>query len=196
MRRDILINYIKGSVVKIETDCLILDNNGIGYKIFCSPKELSQINPGLEITIYTYLIHKEDNMTLFGFVKEKNLKGFEYLLKVDGVGPKLALKALSFYDIDEIYSAIESENIEKLKKIPGLGPKMVNKLLFELKGKLPDTFSTDSSDNGFNRDIISALLNFGYQEADIKTALNKYKPETQDFQTEFKKYIKILAKKI
>jgi Holliday junction DNA helicase RuvA len=191
-----LIKYIKGLVVKKESDCLILDNNGIGYKIFCSSRELSQINTGSEATIYTYLVHKEDNMTLFGFVKEKNLEGFEYLLKVDGVGPKLALKILSFYDIDEVYSAIESENIEKLKKVPGLGPKMVNKLLFELKGKLPDTFINDTPDNDFNRDIISALLNFGYQESDIRAALNKYKPETQDFQTEFKKYIKILAKKL
>jgi holliday junction DNA helicase RuvA len=188
-----LIYFIKGNLFDVKPDSLIIESGGIGYEIFCTTKDISDISEkkGKEVFIYTYLVHKEDAMVLYGFTTEKNKKGFLELLKVDGIGPKLALKILSFYDVNYLFEVIEKEDIEGLRKIPGVGPKMAGKIIFDLKGKLPHFDETIFSN--IENDLILSLVNLGYQEVLVKEKLKKHKPLTDNFEAEFKKLLKIMA---
>jgi holliday junction DNA helicase RuvA len=190
-----MIYFVKGKIFDVKPDCVIIENNGIGYEIFCSAKEIVELNSkiGFDITIYTYLSHKEDSMVLYGFLYEKTKSGFLELLKVDGIGPKLALKILSFYDVAILFNCIANEDIESLKKIPGVGLKMAGRIIFDLKGRLPSFNKTPVP--ALENDLILALVNLGYQENEIRDKINKMKPLSDDFQIEFKKLLKALSGK-
>ena len=189
-----MIGFIRGVIFDVRNDSLLVDCNGVGYEIFCCLTDIAGLSSkkGEEIMVYTYLQHKEDSMVLYGFLTEKTKKGFLGVLKVDGIGPKLAIKILSFYDADTLFTAIEKEDMDSLKKIPGVGPKMAGKIIFELKGKLP---SHEAPLAGMESDLVNAMINLGYQETDVKEKLKKIKPLSYDFQTEFKKLMKLMAGK-
>jgi Holliday junction DNA helicase RuvA len=190
-----LIYFIKGKLFEIKPDLIVVECSGVGYEIFCTAKEIAELSgkKGSEVTIFTYLSHKEDSMVLYGFLSEATKKGFTELLRVDGIGPKLALKILSFYDVNLLFQTIEKEDIEGLKKIPGVGPKMAGKIIFDLKGKLPNFDETQYT--GIEHDLILALVNLGYIESDVKDKIRKAKPFSDNFQAEFKKLLKILSGK-
>jgi holliday junction DNA helicase RuvA len=190
-----LIGFVRGNLFEIRNDSIVVDCSGIGYEIFCNLKDISELTPqkGREILIHTYLQHKEDTMMLYGFINEKTKKGFTELLRVDGIGPKLAMKILSRYDVGVLFKAIESEDIDSLKKIPGVGQKMAGKMIFDLKGKLPSFETTVVA--GMENDLLNAMINLGYQESDIKEKLKKIKPLSSDFEAEFKKLLKLVAGK-
>jgi len=188
-----LINFIRGTLISIEDDLIVVENNGIGYEIFLSTKDIEKILDKInsEILVYTYFIHKEDNMALFGFLNKETKKFFKELLKVDGIGPKLATKILGSATPEEISKYIEEENIDMLKRIPGIGQKMVGKLILELKGKLNlniENFTT------IEKEIISAMVNLGYEEAMVTEVIKKNKPESDDLEKEFKRILKLLAR--
>ena len=130
-----MINFIRGTLISIEDDLIVVENNGIGYEIFLSTKDIEKILDKInsEILVYTYFIHKEDNMALFGFLNKETKKFFKELLKVDGIGPKLATKILGSATPEEISKYIEEENIDMLKRIPGIGQKMVGKRWSKVK---------------------------------------------------------------
>jgi len=146
-----------------------------------------------DIIVYTYLLHKEDNMTLFGFLKNETKIFFTELLKVDGIGPRLGIKILSNINPEELYRYIQEEDTEMLKKIPGIGTKMIGKIILELKGKI--NLDLNKNINNFEKELISAFINLGYEENSIINTIKKHKIESNDFQKEFKKLLKILANK-
>ena len=190
-----MISYIRGVITEICEDSVIIECNGIGYQCFCSVTDLgyfASIRDGQNVTVYTYLVHKEDVMTLYGFAAKENRDGFLLLLKVDGIGPKMALKMLSAYKMSQIQAYIDAEDVDSLKKVPGLGIKGAGKMILALKGKL--VFSTKSAPlpMGITGDLISALVNMGYDESTVRTCLNEHKPESEDFSKEFKRYIKLI----
>ena len=190
-----MINFIKGILVSLTPESIIVENNGIGYEIFLSTKEIEKLSSKInkEIMVYTYFIHKEDNMSLFGFLNKETKNFFIELLKVDGIGPKLALKILSNKEPEEIYTYIQEENTEMLKKIPGIGQKMVGKIILELKDKI--NITTTKNANNFEKELISALTNLGYDQAIVIEAIKKNKIETDDFEKEFKRLLKIVSGK-
>lgn len=191
-----MIHFIKGILNSVKDDLVIVENNGIGFEIFLSSKDIEKISNKInnEVLIYTYLIHKEDNMNLFGFLTKETRVFFTELLKVDGIGPKLALKILGSVSPEELYRYIEEENIDMLKKIHGIGPKMVGKIILELKGKINTTFNTNF--NPIEKEIISALVNLGYDEQIIIETIKKNKIESEDFEKEFKRILKLLGTKV
>ncbi len=188
-----MINFIKGKICAIKGDSVVLENNGIGYEIFLTTKDIEKISDkkNSEIIIYTHLIHKEDSMMLFGFLKEETKNFFNELLKVDGIGPKLALKILSNVTPEEIKRYIQQEDTSMLKRIPGLGPKMVSKIILELKGKINLDLNKDITD--FEKELISAFVNLGYDESLVVQVIKKNNIESDDFQKEFKRLLKIIA---
>ena len=190
-----MIGFVRGTLFDIKVDTIIVENSGIGYEIYCSQRDISELMSckGDEVLIYTFLQHKEDVMTLFGFISEKTKRGFLSLIKVDGIGPKLALKILSFYDVDKLFETIDSEDLDMLKKIPGVGPKMAGKIIFDLKGKLPSRENGSSS--GIENDLVNALISLGYQESDVRNMMKKMKPLSEDFESEFKKLLKLMSGK-
>ena len=190
-----MINFIRGLLFDIKSNSVIVDCSGIGYEIFCPINDLTKLagNKNKEVFLYTYLEHKEDSMNLYGFLSEKTKKGFLGLLKVSGIGPKLALKVFSHYDVDSLFESIEKEDVRSLEGIPGVGPKMAKKIIFDLKGVIPKLEEKEKSI--IQKDLISAFINLGYREQDIIEKMNRIKPIGEDFEYEFKRLLKEIAGK-
>jgi Holliday junction DNA helicase RuvA len=189
-----VIDFIKGILVSIKTNSVVIDNNGIGYEIFCPLNDIASLSTkkDTEILLYTQLFHKEDSMTLYGFISENTRKAFLNLLKVGGIGPKMAVKILSFYDLDVLYKSIEEGDVDSLTGIPGIGQKIAKQIVFDLKGIIVDAKKdkTMTPETAVENDLILAMINLGYKESDIKNKLKDLKPLSYDFETEFKKLIK------
>lgn len=158
--------YIKGTVVSIESNYIIVDNNGIGYMIFVSNPYAYKVNK--EYLIYIYQQIREEENTLYGFKTIEDKELFMKLIGVKGLGPKMAIPMLSGDNKDSIYEAIESSNINYLKKFPKIGDKVARQIILDLKGKL-EIDDVNNKDN--YKELTDTLKSLGYKPADIKRIL-------------------------
>lgn len=132
-----MIAYLKGEVVEIEEDKLILDCGTIGYNISMPASALDgTLRPGQEVKIHTHLHVREDAMQLYGFLTRDDLKMFRMLLGVSGIGPKAALGILSGLSADELRFAVLSDDVKTISRAPGVGKKTAQKMILELRDKL------------------------------------------------------------
>ena len=132
-----MIAYLKGEVVEIEEEKLILECGDIGYNISMPASALDgTLRPGQEVKIHTHLHVREDAMQLYGFLTRDDLKMFRMLLGVSGIGPKAALVILSGLSADELRFAVLSDDIKTISRAPGVGKKTAQKMILELKDKL------------------------------------------------------------
>lgn len=132
-----MIAYLKGEVVEIEEDKLILESGTIGYNISMPASALDgTLRPGQEVKIHTHLHVREDAMQLYGFLTRDDLKMFRMLLGVSGIGPKAALGILSGLSADELRFAVLSDDVKTISRAPGVGKKTAQKMILELKDKL------------------------------------------------------------
>ena len=159
-------NYIKGKIVEITSNSIILDNNGIGYEIFVANPFSFQENE--TYTVYLYNKIAEDENSLYGFKLKEEKELFLKLISVKGVGPKMALPMLATGSVNGIVDAIERENLLYLKKFPKIGEKAARQIILDLKGKLKTTGAAANSD--FD-DLIEVLESLGYKSVDIKRIL-------------------------
>lgn len=170
--------YIKGKVVGIKEDCIILENNGIGYRIYTSNYSISNIDrlEGI-VKIYTSLFIREDEIFIYGFVTEEELSIFNSLLLVSKVGPKLALSILSSLKPMDVKLAILSGDVDCLCKAPGVGKKTANRIILELRDRIDDNIDVDEDINNLNKDTnleesIKALISLGYTRKEVWSVLN------------------------
>ena len=174
-----MIGKLKGIVDSIYEEYLILDINGVGYRVFCSNKILSSIEVGSSLSLIIQTIVKEDAIMLFGFLNDYEKTWFETLCKVNGIGNKMALKIMGTLTIDEILIAIESQDSKIFCRAPGVGQKIASRIITELKDirKTLGIFDNieiniDTNNNNINnldsdtrlKDALSALENLGYQK--------------------------------
>ncbi len=132
-----MINYITGSLVWCGLDAIIVDNQGIGYRISMPGSMIDRLPVrGSEIKVYTYLHVREDLMQLFGFLSMDDLEVFQMLITVNGIGPKAGLAILSMMTPDELRFAVMADDAKSIAKTPGIGAKTAGKLILELKDKL------------------------------------------------------------
>lgn len=181
-----MISYIVGVVDTIETDKIILDNNGIGYGIFMPQNSLELIGEGEEIKVYTYFSVREDAMQLFGFLTNEELRIFKLLIAVSGVGPKGAISIISSCPGNSLVMAIISGDAKEISKAQGIGSKTAQRIIIELKDKLDTedfTGGVHSTDLGgettqagsIQSDAIEALTSLGYSRTDSLNAVKKVK---------------------
>ena len=154
--------YIKGFIKEIESNYIVLDNNGIGYLIY-TPNPYS-FNIDEEYTVYIYQNVKEDELTLYGFKLKEEKDLFLKLIEVKGLGCKMALPIIATGSINGIIDAIERENILYLKKFPKIGDKVAKQIILDLKGKL-NTDGIVTTNN--NDELIEVLKGLGYKTQDI-----------------------------
>lgn len=185
-----MIAYIKGKVVQIEEERLILESGNMGYNIMMPSSSLEErILIQDEVKIYTHLHVREDAMQLYGFLSQEELKTFRLLLGVNGIGPKAALGILSGLTVDELRFAVLSDDIKTISKAPGIGKKTAQKLILELKDKidLAEAFDTkqiaEKNENkavGVNdatKDAVEALSALGYSSTEALRAVRQAKIE-------------------
>ena len=167
-------SYISGKVSNIESNYIVLDNNGIGYLIYTANPYSFNVGENVKVFIYQYI--REDENSLYGFKSEEEKDLFLKLISVKGLGCKMALPMLATGSIDGIKDAIERGNILYLKKFPKIGDKVARQIILDLKGKLVN--APDSKDE-VSSELVEALQGLGYKQADInKVVKNVDKSKT------------------
>lgn len=187
-----MIGSLRGKIISRRPDNVIIDVHGVGYQVQVPLNILSELPAeGAEVFLHVYTHVREDALQLFGFATESEKKVFVTLLGITGVGPKMALNILSGMSYNEFLAAIEKEDIALLCRIPGLGKKTAQRLVLELREKLPAT--AEPRDRLFE-DTLSALVNLGYKKSVAHDFLEKiYKEGYRDIETLLRETLKQLT---
>lgn len=181
-------SYIKGIVTEIESNYIVLDNNGIGYLIYTANPYSFNVDESYKVYVYQNV--KEDELSLYGFKTKEEKDLFLKLIEVKGLGCKMALPIIATGSINGIVDAIERENVLYLKKFPKIGDKVARQIILDLKGKLNVT--TTSIDNS-NDELIEALKGLGYKTTDISRVVKQV--NTSDtLENQIRESLKLLLK--
>ena len=168
-----MIASIHGIMETLSTEWAIVNVNGIGFQVYMPTSTLSTLSAaGKEVSLYTHLHLREDNVTLYGFATKEELGLFQTLIGVSGLGPRLALAMLSAMSVEQLAMAIATGSTDVLTMIPGIGKKMAERLILELKDKIgaglaaiPTTAATQE-----NADVLAALTSLGYSVSEATRA--------------------------
>ncbi len=173
-----MIAYLRGKILDVDSEQLVLLAQNVGYEITCSTSTLADLQletTEAEIAMWIYTHVREDALQLFGFASREEKQFFLSLLKVNGIGPKLAINAMSGASVDQIINMIEQEDVKALSKLPKVGKKTAEQMILTLKGKL--VLSKDSSGKtmilGPKKDATSALMNLGFRLQDVEFILKE-----------------------
>ncbi len=176
-----MIAYIKGTLVNFGPEYIIVDNKGIGYKVFVSPnyqRDLPQV--GEEIKVYTYQYVREDKLLLYGFKLPDDVALFELLLTVSGIGPKGAFTIAGSIPAAEFYLSVINEDIQNLLKVPGVGKKSARRIILELKEKIEEikkdlgeiALVEGEGVPDIYREVVEALSALGYGQQESQEAVS------------------------
>lgn len=181
-----MFEFIKGTVAGIDSESVVLDVNGVGFKIYTSYVSMSECSDGEIKKFFTYLSVKEDDISLYGFTTYNELKLFKELISVSGVGPKVAISVLSQISVADFSTAVVTGNHKVLSKVKGIGPKLAQRIVLELKDKIakegletldtanasaPDTAAFFVKDQAFE-DAVEALCVLGYNQAKARAIVS------------------------
>ena len=208
-----MIAYIKGTLEMKMTDYVVIDVGGIGYKIFMSEVGIEKLgNTGEKVKIHTYYRVREDDISIFGFNTLEELKMFELLIGVSGVGAKTALAMLAICQPSEFALAVITEDVKTLTGIPGIGPKSAKRIILELKDKITKEQEIEAINKEVNAktqtnnklqqaiennnklaEAISALQVLGYNKKEIEKAFEKVDVREMPTEELIKKGLAILG---
>lgn len=189
--------YFKGLIKDITNSSVIVDVNDIGYNIYMAEDDLNNFKLEDRVLIYTYFQHREDDMRLFGFLTKNRLEFFKKLISVSGVGSKVALGIISNISVEDMCTAIATDNLLTLKSVPGIGPKLAGKIIFELKDKISneEILSKNTVKNNLEVDeAITALKVLGYSERELTSCINELNLENKSVQEIIRMCLKHMQK--
>jgi holliday junction DNA helicase RuvA len=171
-----MFNSIAGRLSEKRADTICIDSGGIEWEIAVPARAVDDFGRvGDDARAFTWLHHYEDGMRLYGFPTEADRAVFKELMKVEGIGPKQALRILSGIKSDALASALDGDDLAALQKIPGVGPKMAQKMMLALKGKLvsaEEAASGGSDRGGAWADVVRALADMGYDRKAAEKAVS------------------------
>lgn len=157
-----MFNSLRGIITEKHTDVLYLSTDGIEWDITVPSLDIERLPPvGEEARVFVWLYHREDQMRLFGFASTERRSTFLELMKVEGIGPRQAVKILSGIDQKDLEAALENEDIARLEAVPGLGKKTAQKMILALKGKLARP-APSASLPASHEELVNALADMGY----------------------------------
>lgn len=196
--------YIKGSLEMKFKNYVVIDVGGLGYKIFMAENAIESIGEiGNIVKVFTYYRVREDDISIFGFRTQEELRTFELLISVSGVGAKSALVMLSCIEPSEFAIAVISNNVKLLTQVPGIGPKSAQRIILELKDKLKSEQSEEQLEASKSKSLktnenvqeaISGLMVLGYSRKDIEKAFEHLAIETLSVEDLIKKGLILLSK--
>jgi holliday junction DNA helicase RuvA len=171
-----MIAHLRGRLLSKHPNQVIVETGGVGYDITISVPTFSELPaPGGDVALHIHTHVREDTLALYGFLRQSEKQVFEKLLTVSGIGPKLAITILSGMPADEMAGAIRGNDVTKLTRIPGIGKKTAERMVLELRDKLPKETLGESATlpaiTPIEEDVLSALVNLGYQRAAAERAL-------------------------
>jgi holliday junction DNA helicase RuvA len=195
-----MIAHLRGTLLSKHPNQAIVETQGVGYDVTISVPTFSELPAeGSAVALHIHTHVREDALSLYGFLRRTEKQLFEKLLTVSGIGPKLAITILSGMAADEMVNAIRSGDVARLTRIPGIGKKTAERMVLELRDKLPATAGAEAvsttAASPTEEDVISALVNLGYQRAAAEKALNAARSKASgEFETLFREALGALAK--
>lgn len=171
-----MIAHVRGKLLAKHPNQAIVETSGVGYDVTISVPTFSDLPVvGAEVALHIHTHVREDQIALYGFLRPAEKVLFEKLITVSGIGPKLAITILSGMPADEMVGAIRGNDLARLTRIPGIGRKTAERMVLELRDKLPapgpSAAAATPAMNATEEDVLSALLNLGYQRAAAEKAL-------------------------
>ena len=169
-----MFNSLAGTVTHKDTERVFLQSGSVEWELWTTGQSLSTLPAiGAEVTIFTYLHHREDVLRLYGFATAQEREVFLELIRVDSVGPRLALKVLSGIPANQFAAAVDAEDLPTLQAIPGLGQKTAQKIVLRLKGRLTATPVEGTVRVGVSKeDIVAALTGMGFDRREARVAVD------------------------
>ena len=177
-----MIATITGKVQSKHTDSLVLDVQGLGFEVTVTRSILSEAEPGDVIFLYTYLVVRQDLLALYGFRNQEEKQFFLMFLGVEGIGPRLAMAILSTLSLDNIRTAVVSEQPEFFSRVPGVGKKTAQKILIHMQGRIsPDAaFDLRKATSSAEDQVLEALVGLGYSVVEAQTAIQALSKDLPD----------------
>ena len=191
-----MIGMLKGEVVIRDGNYLLVDVNGVGYKVLAASAVLAKTPIYSKVTLFIYTHVREDAISLFGFLDALDLKLFEKLISVSGIGPKTAMNIFSIGKRENITQAIITGDVSFFTGVPRLGKKNAQKIIIELKSKLGSIDDLDLSkiDREENNEVVLALKNFGFTTTEALGALKAIKADGKTTEEKIRLALKTLGK--
>jgi holliday junction DNA helicase RuvA len=191
-----MIAALKGVIDFRNDPHLIIDVNGVGYKVHAAQNILSRSTVGELIKLYIHTHVREDLLELYGFAEPEDLRLFEYLIGVSGIGPKTAINIFTVGSRSEIMKAIIHGDVTFFTAVPRLGKKNAQKLIIELKSKLGSTqdFDVNAASAAEGEEVIAALKNFGFSSNEAASALRSIKQDGLSASEKIRMALKYLGK--
>lgn len=168
-----MIAQLRGVVLQRTAIGVVIDLHGLGLQVSCTPRALASAGVGTEVTLQTSLVVREDHWQLFGFIDAGERDAFELLQSVTGIGPRIALAAVSTLEPERIAQAIATDDLAVLTKIPGIGKKGAARMCVELK----DKFGVGAATDGWRAAVRDALVGLGWSAASAETAVDEVASE-------------------
>lgn len=194
-----MIGRLTGILLEKHPPQVLVDVAGVGYEVDVPMSSFYNL-PGLgeRVSLVTHFVVREDAQQLFGFLTQKEREAFRALIRISGVGPKLALSVLSGLSADDLAQCVAMQDAGRLTRVPGIGKKTAERLLLELKGKLADALPSGPggapTSAGVAADALNALLVLGYSDKEALPAI-KQLPEGLSLEESIRQALKLLAKK-
>jgi Holliday junction DNA helicase RuvA len=189
-----MISHLTGRIIAKKPIYIVLDVNGVGYRVYCSDKIVEDLTIGDEISVHTHLVVREDVLDIYGFGTEDELSLFVMLISVSGIGPRSALGIMSLESFDKLLGAISQEDVGYLTKVSGIGKKSAEKIVLELKDKV-DVFDVSgfSETRREEEDVLEALRTLGYRADEARNALRQVPAGIKEQGDIIKEALKILS---
>jgi len=168
-----MIASLRGQVIQIGEDNLVVEVGGIGYLVYVTNYLVQSHRRGEALSLFTHLVVREDSLTLFGFQEQEEVSLFKELIKVNGVGPRLALETLSTHNPDVIKRAVLNKQEEIFSQVSGIGKKTAQKILLSLEDRIgfTDEMAISPETAGINAEVQQALVTLGYSVLEAQAAL-------------------------
>ena len=173
-----MIAHLRGRILRKGPQEAVLDVGGVGYRVAIPVSTFYRLGePGAEVELRTYTHVREDTLALYGFLTGAEQDMFERLISVGGVGPRLAVNILSGIEVPDLVSALRTSDVSRLTRVPGVGKKTAERLIVELKDKMPAAVAEEArmtpAGGGPKEDLLSALVNLGYSRGEVERGVDR-----------------------
>jgi|YelNatPaOPRAMG01_1025707.scaffolds.fasta_scaffold15452_5 Holliday junction DNA helicase RuvA len=190
-----MIAKIKGKIVYLRDHYVVVDVNGVGYKIFVTDFAMGKIAGKEEIELYTHTYVREDILSLYGFLTLEELEMFELLISISGIGPKAAIGILTIAEPKTIRAAVLSGDSSILTRVSGVGKKTAERVILELKNRIAELPGEDQGTARADSEAIEALVSLGYSATQAREALKSVPEKVKDVSERVREALKFLGKK-
>ncbi len=195
MFHDCMISKLTGTIDFLRDSYAVVDVGGVGYKVFLTAHTMGMIAGKTNVQLYIHTYVREDILALYGFVEFDELEMFELLISISGIGPKAALGILSIADPKTVRTAVLNEDPAILTRVSGVGKKIAQRVILELKNKIPDIPMYEKNQIVSDSDALEALVTMGYSVSQARETLKDIPSDIKDVGERVKMALKNLGRK-